>query len=495
MIEETVQIHDKYQFEIKLGYKLEGKQRTTSYDIETYLFLPNSLGINRHFYTKDDFYNDIQAYIRLKTPTVLLKDLIQGENSPFQKLSRCFERLTSQLTDIAISEYEYQIKMFCCIFKSAIRDHVAFISTKIHTGDIQDLLGKYLEHTQRITQHFRKLRSIINVPIINKRLFSIYLFGDEYLSLLIESYTYELLEILKQKDFGGKDKYMNQLLTLISNELSYRQTQHYPSMPTLDSTNEEFIFRSGVLKKYMGSVLFLNTRIKQEGKFLEQLIFALAAGLAMAIATAAAFFAQIEYASLSLPLFIVLIISYMFKDRIKELTRGYLGKRLRHFLFDHKMNIFYSPKEKIGWCQESFAFTSWDKLPQPIVKLRDRDHFTEIENGWIGEKIILYRKRIKLFRKKLVHIYHDYPVESINDIMRLNVSRFLYKMDNPKKPIYVHTSGDQYKKIYGKRMYHMNMIIKYTMKDRVLYKRFRIVLSRGGIKRIENVVFDEEQMK
>ena len=39
------------------------------------------------------------------------------------------------------------------------------------------------------------------------------------------------------------------------------------------------------------------------------------------------------------------------------------------------------------------------------------------------------------------------------------------------------------------------MIIKYSMKSIAFYKRFRIVLSRNGIKRIEEVVFDEEYTK
>jgi hypothetical protein len=34
--------------------------------------------------------------------------------------------------------------------------------------------------------------------------------------------------------------------------------------------------------------------------------------------------------------------------------------------------------------------------------------------------------------------------------------------------------------------------MKYSTKNKSLWKRFRIVLSRSGIKRIEEVVFDEE---
>ena len=331
-------------------------------------------------------------------------------------------------------------------------------------------------------------------PIIDGKIFSIYLFADEYLSLLIESYTYELLELLKEKEITNSEEYKNKLLSLIKSEIDYRKENQYPSIPDEYSDNEGLIFRSGVLKKYMGSVLFLNTRIKEEGEFLEQLVFALAAGVAMLFATAIAFFSQNKFGSLSLPLLMALVISYIFKDRIKELTRLYLWNKIHHVLFDHKMNIYSDPKNKIGWCKESFTFIKERKIPKKIMQLRDRDHITEIENGWVGEKTILYRKRIKIFRKKFQQMYHDLHVESINDIMRLNVLKFLSKMDNPKKGVYV-CDGESYRKISGKRVYHLNMIMKYSTKDKSLWKRFRIVLSRSGIKRIEEVVFDEESVK
>ena len=145
MIEETIHIHDKYQCEIKLGYRLDTKKRSTVYDVETYLFFPYSLGITRHTYSKHDFYNDIQAYIRLKTPTILLHDIVKGPHSPLHKVRARIEQLLVQIDYSTIAKYESQIKMFCCMCKSAIRDHVAFIVTRTTVGDSVDGLTKYLE--------------------------------------------------------------------------------------------------------------------------------------------------------------------------------------------------------------------------------------------------------------------------------------------------------------------------------------------------------------
>ncbi len=487
MIEDAIHITNKYQFEIKLGYQLESRKKATTYDVETYLFFPDSLGINRHTYSKKKFYKDIQTYIRLRTPMVLLNTIVNEKNSPLEKIQVSIDRLLSRVNETNFANYEFHVKMFCCILKSSLRDHVDFMATRQNVSDIQDLLCKYIECVQEITKSFRALRFKLNVPTINHSIFSVFLFADEYVSLLIESQTYALLEYTKTITTFEKDEYTKKIFALITKELEYRKLNNYPSIPLADSSNEEFVFRAGVLKKFMKNVLFLNTRFKQEGEIAEQMSFAMAAGIAMIFATGTIFLVQSVYSNLSMPVFIALVISYMFKDRIKELTRGYLWGKLRHLFFDHKMNIYYNLKMKLGWCKEVFAFLKEKDIPKDILEIRDRSHITEIENGSMGEKTILYKKRIKLFPKNLDCVFVDYPQESVVDIMRLNILSFLSKMDNPDKPLFVN-DGMEYQKQFGKRVYHMNMITKYSIKNDVNYKRFRIILNRNGIERIEEVI-------
>ena len=75
--------------------------------------------------------------------------------------------------------------------------------------------------------------------------------------------------------------------------------------------------------------------------------------------------------------------------------------------------------------------------------------------------------------------------------MRFNISRFLYKMDNPKKSLPV-LDDKGYRKAFGERVYHLNMIAEYSMGAHTKYHRFRIVLNKGGLKRIETVTPREQ---
>ena len=73
MVEGKPRIRHSHQFEIKLRYAFPKEQRKTVYDLAVYFFLPPSLGISGTSYQKGNFYEDVQSYIRLKTPEVSLE--------------------------------------------------------------------------------------------------------------------------------------------------------------------------------------------------------------------------------------------------------------------------------------------------------------------------------------------------------------------------------------------------------------------------------------
>ena len=70
LLEGMPRIRHRHQFEIKLRYALPEKQRKSVYDFAVYFSLPPSLGVSRANYGKERFFEDLQSYIRLKTPEV-----------------------------------------------------------------------------------------------------------------------------------------------------------------------------------------------------------------------------------------------------------------------------------------------------------------------------------------------------------------------------------------------------------------------------------------
>lgn len=489
-IDETIRIRDRHQFEIKLHYPMGRESNVATYDLECYIFAPHSLGMHHATYSKDRFYDDLQTHIRFKTPSVPLTGIVGGQDSPMVKLEASTEPLQKGENIENVEAFEYWLKLFCCILQSSLRDFVAFIGESTDPDDRERLIQQYPRVTAAIIDSYRALRSKIFLPAVPRPACATYTFGDEYISLLIERNSYDLLRHLKEGEASALHTSRRKIMDLIAQEVRYRESRQYLSIPTDQNDNEQLIFRRNVLKKYMHNVLFLNTSTQHEGKVIEHGLFGIAAGISMLFATVVLFLSQSYYGPLTMPVFLALVVGYMFKDRIKEMLRVYFSQKVSSVLFDHKTRIYSNPHHPIGYCRESFDFVDEAKVPDRIMKIRARDHITEIESDWVSESVLRYRKRIKLSSRAISAAYRDIDTDGINDIMRFNITEFTRRMGDPRKELFVLTEDD-YRKVKAERVYHLNMILRYGSEDRVSYKRFRIVLNRRKIKRIETVSVEE----
>ena len=184
-----------------------------------------------------------------------------------------------------------------------------------------------------------------------------------------------------------------------------------------------------------------------------------------------------------MPFFVALVVSYMLKDRIKELTRYYFAHRLGRRFFDHRTNITLND-HKIGWSKESMDFITQDQAPSEVNAIRNRSAILEADNRNNREKIILYRRLVRLNRKSLDEC-SQYATNGINDIIRFNVSNFVQKMDNPVVPLFIPGEDGNLAIVKGEKIYYINLILQFKNEEQSEYKRFRIVLNRKGISEIE----------
>ena len=67
-------------------------------------------------------------------------------------------------------------------------------------------------------------------------------------------------------------------------------------------------------------------------------------------------------------IFIILILIYMLKDRIKELTRWLFAYQLKDKYYDNKTVVNIKDK-KVGWIKEGMDFITDDKVPAEVRAL------------------------------------------------------------------------------------------------------------------------------
>ncbi|PKP23793.1 MAG: hypothetical protein CVU06_06430, partial [Bacteroidetes bacterium HGW-Bacteroidetes-22] len=228
---------------------------------------------------------------------------------------------------------------------------------------------------------------------------------------------------------------------------------------------------------------FLKGKKKRDGVLVEQIYFSLAAGISMIFATTIAFSFQQTYGNFTMPFFVALVISYMLKDRIKELSRYYFAHKLGSRYFDHKTEMALNNQE-IGFIKEAMDFIPNEKVPSNVMKVRDRSAILEANNRFDTEKIILYRKLVSLNRQSL-DLCSKYPTAGMNDIIRLNVMNYVQKMDNPIVPLYYPDQETGYQIVKSERIYYINMVVQLIHDGETQLRRYRVILNRKGIREIE----------
>ncbi len=498
-IQQSAIPHDKYQLELKLDYGL-GEGAQTHYRISTYLFIPRSLGITEESYSKAEFYRDVKNYIRIKTPKMRLRDLLNSEDSPLKEIQESFS-LPNWYADQTTNQHIiHALRLFGAMLKSSMREHLNIVhkhtrasTQKPNVADEVDyLIEEFITQSKNINTRYRAIYVDLNLPFVNHEVLSAYFLVDEYISLLIEESATELFEVVSNYYVGEHQSHLLAALNkIVEHEIAHRVARGYGSILDSNHDNETYALRASVLKKYVSGVLHLSTDLQREGRSIEHILMALAAGISMVFATVVAFYFQSVYGNFTLPVFVALVVGYMFKDRIKEISRAVFAGSLHARLYDRRINInTLDGKYKLAVLREKMAFLKEKDLPQTVRAARQKDPFADLDNDAEGETILCHTKDIVLRADLFQKAFDDLPrISGLNDIIRYDIHAYLKKMDDPVEKQLMLKKG-QLKTIAIHKVYHVNLVSCYTSikpQFETRYERLRLILNRKGIKRIEHI--------
>lgn len=474
--------HDNFSMEFKFSFENNDMQEKSEFAINTWLFVPNSLGINPETYGKNLFYRDIKSNVRLITPKFKLKEVADINGLPFQSLKHALERLSENPG--SIDNYEYHLKMFAAIFKSSMRNIEHKAKNIKSDSDLNTYIDEYFDCIKRLTTQYRSLFKIIDIPTVSDKAKSYFFLCDEFIGLILEKRCIRIIRKLENaKFFNNNAKAKQKLVQLVLDERDYKISKGYRIINNDTEHNRELVYHNGMLKKYVESELFIKLDKKKDGVAVEQIYYSIAAGIAMIFATTAAWISQLKFGNITWPLFIVLVISYMLKDRIKELMRYYFAHKLGNKYYDKKASIRIGQK-KVGMIKEGVDFISASKLPHKIMEMRNNSATIVDVTQIFDEKILLYRKRLNIDGSNLAKD-NEYPMRGINEILRLHMTRFSQKMDNPEVPIDTISSDGDINIVKVQKQYYINIIFQLTHGENSQYKHFCVTMTRNGIIRVE----------
>lgn len=486
MIKNSIKIHDKFSVVIDVTYDKLSKKKKSKYTTLTYLFFPDSLNINRKTYPSTKFYNDVRFFLKYDTPNYTLYDIHEGENSLLKNLFKNTDKYLKNRSDKNRSRFKNQVKMFAATFSSLLRYKTDSLIKK-RTIKVEEL-DVYLKNIKAVLLDFREVVLKVkktDLEEINKKV--IY-HADEHISNVMEVQLMKLYNHLKNKNDPFKS--LATIVKLINAEQNYKKQKVYDSPKDKNVNPDELLFKRNQLKKYIESIFFLNQDIRKDGAVFEQSILALAAGLAMVFSTGIAFYYQQVYGNFTMPFFIALVVSYMLKDRIKGLISLLFVSKSSSFFYDFKIKITNSLNKKIGLIKENFSFVQLKKLGPKVKKYRLQNLVIGLTERSLNEQVIQYKKKIIIFPKKFGNDLLDENIIGLTDITRLNFYRFIQYMDDPKKDYILVKKGEVYNKVANK-IYHINIVQKYYTEEGIEFSRYRVIMNRNGIRKIEKVALED----
>ena len=480
MIDIQTKIHDKFSIEFKVGFSGREGVKVDHFDVNSWIFIPNGLDINKQTYSKERFYADMKSNVRLLTPAFTLQRMLEGEDAPILHVKKALEAVVAESTQERMDEFEFQLKLFASIFKRSIRNESARIMAHPDTPDIRRDCVKYIDDVCHVLQAFRGLRDTIGSE--HEELITKMNFADEFVSHQADIRTMKVLKALHRCDQQETKDAFKLLADMIVEEKAYKTARGFSHALIGDKdNNRRLLHRHSMLKKYIESALFLKVNTTQDGQAVKQISFSLAAGLAMMVYLLVTMPFQKYLGNYPSLIFFILVLFYILKDRIKELTRWLFAYQLKDKYYDNKTVVSIKNKS-IGWLKEGMDFITDDKVPEEVLRLRNRNKL-EADNKLLDEKIILYRKRVEIDNAALRNQY-DYEFKGINDIIRYHINYLTKEMDNPESEITCLDENMELQTVMAERVYILHFVLQFKWEDQVEYKAFHVVVNRNGIIKI-----------
>jgi len=496
-----IHFRDNLQFELKSEFSFKSDVKQNRVIQEFYLFVPESLQINSHTYPKSQFYLDETSLIRYKTPNFTFAELSDASNSrsPITRIkSLCNKTLDPKNKATII----YEIKLYGSVFRSTLRKAIAHLINVIKAGTVSDSqeefaasLHKLCLNVSACRAQFLELKEEIVQKYEDATLRENFNYVDEFISTVIEQYLTGFIQKLRTLLHANLAVSDEQLCKLVIAENVYREKHHLKAIQQEDtsSTDAANLFRQGLLHKFMNEPLHLLSSRAAVIQTHAPILGAVAAGVSMLVYMA--LFVYLWQHPLvvmnSTPFVASVVFFYILKDRIKEGLKSYYQKKAVKWFPDYRITIYNQARQGIGQLNESFMFKPKEEIPPDILKERNQGFHNDLDSLQRHETVIHYERELSLF--PLILPPQSRRRNELVIIFRLNLIEFLEKASNPyvfEPYLTPETSEIIYKQI--PKVYHLDIILKNTQFNNLNqkieeFKKFRIILDKTGIKRVENV--------
>lgn len=499
-------IHDRFQVERNLTFDLRPRSKEETrreFKVDLYLYVPFSVGINSSSFTAAQFFRHWTSYFRVRAPQFYHLRVLPPEELRFGAADSYFEEHLDSLKRRQLGPRVVQdVKLFGNFLYTELKK----LNSTLRRRKLRKVKPERSRATANALAHrvalLWSMRERYLDPmragkyLVDDEVERAFVLTDEYLS-----YRAELVLLRGREQFSDRREEFDELL---KREMEYRETHDLLILSEEEESPvafEAYTYRLGLLKKYLGEALFLKTTSSKKDDLYKNYVAAIGAGLAATVAGLAEH-QRVQYltgndSGLRLAFLIgVAVVAYIFKDRVKDLSKEYFNSRLKERLPDQRFLLSHSSvtsegeekNNELGVASEYFRFVK--EVPADVAYLRSLGQ-TRKTDPIRREHVMHLARRLQLE----LHSENASHFPLLKNIVRLDVSPFLSKLDNPTTPVSFLGRKGKAKTAAAPKVYHLNGIVRYEttygtdpVQTRVDYERFRVVLDKNGIVRLDNVM-------
>lgn len=477
-----VRRRDRSSIELKFRHLLDPgrdcypRRRTTR--IRVVFFLPYSFNIRPETMDPGEFYDDVKLYVRFNTPALDIDELVTPGSSD-SPLERIVHAMSGGPT-LSPASLRYEAKLLGAITKSVLRDELV---ARLRTTITQAQIDSFLTVVGRLDDGFARFRTAVRDADLPNDVRTTLSLMDEHLSLTVENYLVRMAtnDGIRESPVSPKP-----LLDAVAKEQRYRRERGYRSVVSSDdppAKREEYIHRYKMLKHFSASALFFEIHRGDQTRRVEHLLYAIAAGLAMAIATAISFLGQVRFGTLSSTLFLVLVIAYVIKDRIKDAIRSVFQRTLGRLFYDTR-TLFKdrSSHRAMGVVKERTVFLSRRRVDPTLSAARRMGSFEQATMEETPEQVLEYTKLLRVNERRL-HRAHR-RITGLADINIIDLKRLLRYLVRQRVSVPV-IDGERVGLEETRRIYHLTLLVAADSGAGERWTKIRLIVDAGGITRIE----------
>lgn len=285
--------------------------------------------------------------------------------------------------------------------------------------------------------------------------------ADELCSHYAEQIAFAYYDKCKNRKISGVN--FDELISFANAEREYRKQKY-----GLKSNEAQHMRRK---EDYFCKSINISQQNRTLGLIREQFVFSISAFLSMLLTTLVVFYFQMGYGTFSFAVLMALCVSYIFKDRFKELFRNYVAKKMEKGKFSAKSTLIDSERHIVGHCYDLAEFATPD---DEILSIRGKGKFAKKEEQ---EAVIYYKKKYAISNNFL----NGFSL--LRDTMDVNFNTLLELLPETTLRYSTFENGALVKRKFS-MLHDINIVIRLNRKK---IERYRLKVSHSNIDKLELV--------